>query len=188
MHTDWKTTFAAQMRGFQERRPPQPGEIAVSIKLRVLSGCFHREHSPHAYAIIDKQLSTVLDAESGAAFEEHETGPELFVYIALGTAGITLAKSVIDLITTVIKARSESTARGDAPSSPVELVVRRVSERGQFREEVVVKFSLGEPVSTDRIASCLSEALERIVVKDSSDQGHGQQPPRKETVPKRSRR
>ena len=50
MNTEWQKTFGSRMRHFEERRPPQPGEVPVSIKVRVGSGCFHREHSPQACA------------------------------------------------------------------------------------------------------------------------------------------
>ena len=87
------------------RRPPRDGEVPVSIKVRVTSGCFHREHSPHAYDIIDRHLASLEGQESDFAFEEHESGPELLVYLAVAAAGITLAKSTIDLVIAIIKAR-----------------------------------------------------------------------------------
>ncbi len=92
------------MHGFRQRRPPGTSEAALSIKIRVTSGCFHREHSPHAYGLMDAHLAT---SAAEIEFEEHESGPELLVYLALATAGLTLAKSVIDLITAIIKARSD---------------------------------------------------------------------------------
>jgi hypothetical protein len=48
---EWQETFRNRMRGFEARRAPQPGEAAVSIKVRVALGCFHREHSPRAYEL-----------------------------------------------------------------------------------------------------------------------------------------
>jgi len=56
MDTLWPNEFRERMRTFEGRRKPHPGEAAVSIKLRVNSGCFHREHSPHAYEMIDEKL------------------------------------------------------------------------------------------------------------------------------------
>jgi len=53
---EWQETFRNRMRGFEARRAPKPGEAAVSIKVRVTSGCFHREHSPRAYQFIDAKL------------------------------------------------------------------------------------------------------------------------------------
>ncbi len=98
MDRAWRAEFRARMRSFELTRPPRRGEVSVSLKLRVSSGCFHREHSPHAYSLIVKYLSSIDPTDSEFAFVEHESGPELLVYLALATAGVTLAKSVIDLI------------------------------------------------------------------------------------------
>jgi hypothetical protein len=102
------------MHRFEARAGARPGDVAISIKIRVVSGCFHREHSPRGYAVIDSQLAKLLpDSELG--FEEHESGPELLVYLAVATAGITLAKSVIDLISAIIKARAEGVKEATNP-------------------------------------------------------------------------
>jgi hypothetical protein len=123
MDAQWQEAFRARMRRFEIRRQPKPNELSLSIKIRVRSGCFHREHSPHAYALIDQQLGKLLPSETGLVFEEHETGPEVLVYVAVATAGLTLAKSVIDLVTAIIKTRSAGVEKGDRPSEPLELVV-----------------------------------------------------------------
>ncbi|OKS84555.1 hypothetical protein [Mucilaginibacter polytrichastri] len=41
-------------------------------------------------------------------FVEHETGPEIIAALALITSSLTLGKSIVDLITTIIKTVSES--------------------------------------------------------------------------------
>ena len=115
MDAQWQETFNARMRRFEARRPPRPGQLSVSIKVRVVSGSFHREHSPRAYALIDQLLTSLPPSEPGFAIEEHESGPELLVYVALATAGVTLAKSVIDLVTAIIKARSEGLEKAIHP-------------------------------------------------------------------------
>jgi hypothetical protein len=117
MDPDWQQTFRDRMRGFGHRRPPAPGEVSLSIKIRVTSGCFHREHSPRAFELMDSYL---VGSTAELEFQEHETGPELLVYTAMATAGLTLAKSVIDLITAIIKARSEGVKKGDRPNDPLE--------------------------------------------------------------------
>jgi hypothetical protein len=78
--------------------------------VRVTSGCFHREHSPHAFALIDSQLVSVPPG-AGFDFVEHESGPELLLYFALGTGALSLAKSVIDLVVAIIEARREGVQR-----------------------------------------------------------------------------
>lgn len=85
---EWQETFRNCMRGFEARRAPGPGEAAVSIKVRVVSGCFHREHSPRAYELIDRSLTKLPGSDGSFAFEEHESGTEILVYLALTTAGL----------------------------------------------------------------------------------------------------
>jgi len=139
-----------------------PGEVAVSIKVRIRSGCFHRDCSPRAYELIDRRLSKLgLDAQFG--FEEHESGPEILVYLAITTAGLSLAKSVIDLITTIIKARSEGIKKGDRPSDPVELIVRRVHNRQEFREETVLRVGPKEALDETKIEQQLKDALRKLL-------------------------
>jgi hypothetical protein len=52
--------------------------VPVSLKVRVTSGCFHRQHSPHAYALIDRDIGA-LTRDPALSFVEHENGPELLV-------------------------------------------------------------------------------------------------------------
>ena len=175
------------MRRFEKCRPPQPCEVSVSIKVRVQSGCFHREHSPHAYALIDQRLMS-FSSEPAFQFEEHESGPALLVYAAVATAVVTLAKSVIDLVAAIIKARSEGIARGDGPSCPVELIVRRTDK--EFLEEVVLRVGPGDLVSQKVVGKCLSEAVERVIGTEAETQRPGPQPPsqgdRRRSGPRRS--
>jgi hypothetical protein len=153
------------MRGFSGRRPARVGDVPLSIKLRVVSGCFHREHSPDAYALIDSQLRSLSpDVE----FVEHESGPELLVYLAVATAGLTLAKSVIDLITAIIKARSDGVKRGDHPADPLELVIRRVDDGHEFREEVVFRIGHTDPVDARAVEKQVAKAI-RDLFKNSDE-------------------
>ena len=125
MDENWERTFRNHMSRFKASRHVGTDDVALSIKLRVASGCFHREHSPRAYNLIDSQLPPL---SADVEFIEHESGPELLVYVAVATAGITLAKSVIDLITAIIKARSDGIKKGDHPTDPIELIIRRADE------------------------------------------------------------
>ncbi len=72
MNDSWPRQFARRIEGFGE--PFTGPGIPVSVKVRVIGGCFHREHSPHAYRLID----TALDDPglgSDVEFHEHESGP-----------------------------------------------------------------------------------------------------------------
>jgi hypothetical protein len=165
----WESDFRARMRSFESRRPPLEGEVSISLKVRVTSGCFHREHSPHAYVLIDRHLASVPSSRgSQLAFVEHESGPELLVYLALATAGITLAKSVIDLVVAIIKARTEGVKSGDRPNDPVEVIVRRVGDGDKFVEEQVLRIGHGDPVNRADIEASINAALRRVMVQDGA--------------------
>jgi hypothetical protein len=167
---EWQETFRNRMRGFEARRAPQPGEAAVSIKVRVASGCFHREHSPRAYELIDRSLAIAkLSGSDGSfGFEEHESGPEILVYLAVTTAGLSLAKSIVDLITAIIKARSEGIKKGDSPSDPLELIVRRVHNVQEFREETVLRVGHKDAVDEAKVERQLKDALRKLLKDEPS--------------------
>jgi hypothetical protein len=163
METEWEKTFHDRMQRFEGRRQARTDEISISIKIRVVSGCFHREHSPRAYAIVDKYLSKSFNDDMQFIFEEHESGPELLVYVTLGLG---LAKSLIDLITVIIKARSEGIKKGDRPSAPLELIVRRVNKGLEFHEEIVLRVENKDLVDSKKIEQHLNEAISSISKKE----------------------
>jgi hypothetical protein len=162
MDPDWESEFRQRMRSFESQRPPREGEVSVSLKVRITSGCFHREHSPRAYEFIDKHLASIPSSQrSELAFVEHESGPELLVYLALATAGISIAKSVIDLVVAIIKARAEGVKSGDRPNGPIELIVRRVGDGDQFVEETVLRIGPTDSVNRAKIEAHINAALKR---------------------------
>lgn len=127
-----------------------------------MGGCFHREHSPHAYEIIDRYLNGITETDRVFAFEEHESGPEVLVYLAVTTAALALTKSVVDLITTILKARSESVKKGDHPREPVELIVRKVNKIGEVDEIKVLRIGHEEPIDESLIKEKLDAAAKQL--------------------------
>jgi hypothetical protein len=73
------------------------------------------------------------------------------LYLAVTTAGLSLAKSIVDLITAIIKARSEGIKKGDDPSEPLELIVRRVHDAQEFREETVLRIGHKDAVDEAKV-------------------------------------
>jgi hypothetical protein len=120
----------------------------VSVKVRVESGCFHREHSPEAYKIIDAQLRRPPEC---AEVIEHESGPELLLYLAVTASALSLAKSVVELITEIFKARAAGIKKGDHPRDPLVLIVRRVDEKDKYREDVILRIGHTDTVDSDTI-------------------------------------
>src|ERR1035437_7281134 len=96
----WLAGFQQTVLDFKRRRAGD-GHV-VSIKVRIESGCFHREHSPEAYKIIDARPRS---KPTNLEIVEHESGPELLLYLAVGTGVLSLAKSVVELVTEIIRAR-----------------------------------------------------------------------------------
>jgi hypothetical protein len=170
MDSVWKSEFDNRMRRFARSRRTSGGTgWPVSIKVRVTSGCFHREHSPRAYHLIDASFSKHSDS-SDFDYLEHESGPELLVYLAVATAGVTLVKSVIDLIITIIKSRSEGVKKGDKPSDPLELIVRHVDEERKFREEIILRIGSSDAIDAMAIETQLKDALRKIGQKSGENE------------------
>ncbi len=164
----WQKTFRDRMHRFETRRSPTSEELAVSIKIRVSSGCFHREHSPRAYELIDKQLGALSPSEAEFSFEEHESGPELLAYLAVTTAGLTLAKSIIDLVIAIIKARSDGIKKGDHPAEPLELIVRRIQDGDKFEEDIVLRIGSTDTVDPAEIKKHLDKTIGKLAQKKNS--------------------
>jgi len=164
---EWEREFRQRMLDFVVIRPATGQEVPISVKVRVVSGCFHAEHSPEAYRIIDEYLAG-LDRPYEFSFMPHESGPELLVYIAAGTAGLTLAKSVIDLVTAIINARAQGIRRGDGPDAPLHLMVRRSREDGVVKEETVLEVDSRIGASREEIDSALSRTIDRILSDDET--------------------
>jgi hypothetical protein len=184
----WTNQLRNRMHSFRAAAAePDPGAAAVSIKVRVTSGCFHRDHSPQAYALIDDALHRVPPTDRPFQFLEHESGPEILVYVAAATAGISLAKSVIDLLVAVLKARSEGVKKGDRPAEPLEVVVRRSIDPDRVDEELVVRVGHTDGVKLRDLNKALLTALEKLLDADSTQ---GRTPGNKTLQPRpaRSRR
>jgi hypothetical protein len=169
MDAEWQKTFRQRIRRFESSRSVRRGEPALSIKVRVVSGCFHREHSPRAYILIDHYLEHFPPLDHDFALEEHESGPELLVYLTLAAGGLSLAKSIIDLVTAIIEARSKGVGHGDRPAEPVELIVRRIDEVAGFKEELVLRFGHQDPVDPKLIQQRLNEAIHHVIDLEDND-------------------
>ena len=155
MDAAWLAEFRRRMDHFGGEKPP--GGVPLSIKIRTRSGCFHREHSPEAFRFIDNHLRQSTSADVPYQIEEHESGPEILVYLAVSTAGLVLAKSIVELVTAIIKARSDGIKKGDSPSAPLELIVRGYSKNGEYFEETILRVPSNGSVTTKLIEDVLAE-------------------------------
>jgi len=155
MDAAWQAEFRRRMEHFGDTAAP--GLIPVSIKIRTRSGCFHREHSPEAFRLIDNYVRRAPKSDVPYQMVEHESGPEILVYLAVATAGLTLAKSIVDLVTAVIKARSDGIKKGDSPSAPLELIVRGYSQDDAYFEEIILRVPSDHPVTPEVIEKVFAE-------------------------------
>ncbi|MGA2623766.1 MAG: hypothetical protein ABSF91_07935 [Bacteroidota bacterium] len=169
----WIKEFRDRLDQFEDSLPPVEGEIPLSIKVRVDSGCYSRGCCPFAFRLIDNKLSELQQHPQRFKFEEHETGPELLVYLALTTAGLGLAKSMIEFVTAIIKARSEGRKHGDRHDEPVTLVIRRLQDQSTLAEERLFTFHQNDKV-TDSI-------IEQLILDGSRKLIQEVKPPRKKT-------
>ena len=160
MASIWEDTFRNRMEKFSSAYSADIDDVAISIKVRVESGCFHREHSPHAYEIIDDHLRSVSLEKNNFAIEEHESGPEILVLVS---ALVALSASIIDLVVTIIKARAESVKKGDSPRAPVELIVRRVEKSGSVLEEKNLRIGYDDPIDSKDIERKLNATTKKLL-------------------------
>jgi hypothetical protein len=162
----WEDEFRRRMKMFGASFPPPVDSVPVSIKVRLSSGCFHREHSPNAYKIIDEYL--VSHPDSNLGFEEHESGPELLVYLAAITAGVSLTASIIDLVTAIINARTDGIKRGDRPDAPLELIIGGFDEKGKLREEKVLRIASVSDADKEQIGRALLDSASKLAPGNKS--------------------
>lgn len=154
VNSQWESEFRRRMDDFSSNRSCDL--TPVSIKIRIESGCFHREHSPEAFNVIDNYFANADLSDLHYQIEEHESGPEILVYLAVAAAGLGFAKSLVDLITAIIKARSEGIKRGDGPSEPLVLIVRGHSREGEYFEEMILRIPSDQTITPEQIENALS--------------------------------
>ena len=160
----WLNSFGMLHR-LKTHRPERLGDVPVWMKIRI-------DPTAGEHALIDRYLEKLAPADADFGFEKHESGPEILVYLAVTAAGVSLAKSVIDLITTIIKARSETWKKRDLPFKPVELIVRRVDERRGRTDEIILRLGQKEARDETVIEQKLMKAL-REIAKSKKQQGQG---------------
>lgn len=155
---NWLAGFRHTVGDFQ-RRQKGSGQV-VSIKVRIESGCFHREHSPEAYKIIDARLRRPIES---VEFIEHESGPELLLYLAVTAGALSLAKSAVELVTEIFKARATGIKKGDHPRDPLVLIVRRVDDKDEYREDVIRHIGHTDGIDSSVIEKELTAAIQDIL-------------------------
>jgi hypothetical protein len=133
---------------------PQEYDKYLSIKLSPPSGCCCSHCWPETWRAVNSHISPYgpVDHEGDAAIgdgddkyvlESHESGPEIIAYIALATASTTLAKSIIDLITTFVKSLSKEHRK----QPPRIRISKRQLIKGDIEEETLMEVDI--PISKE---------------------------------------
>jgi len=136
---------------------PNDYEKYISIKIKPAQGgccCFHCW--PETWTTINRHIypygplkdeGDVLIGKNNERFvlECHESGPEIIVYLSLGTASILLVKSVIDLITTLLKALQNEHHRHSANFK----ITKRYQIKDRVEEEEIMELEF--PLDKDII-------------------------------------
>ena len=160
---DWWLNSISMWHRLKMHRPEHLGDVPVWMKIRI-------DPTPEEHALIHQYREKLAPADADFEFETHESGPEILVYLAVTAAGVSLAKSVIDLITTIIKARSETWRKRDLPFKPLDLIVRHIDERRGRSDEIILRFGQKETRDETVIEQKLMEAL-REIAKSKKHQG-----------------
>lgn len=148
-------------------KTPKEYEKYISIKLSPPSGCCCSDCWPETWHKINQTIAPcgpvghegdALIEKNGNKFvlESHESGPEIIVYLALGTAAIVLLKSVIELVTTIIKALSTESRK---QPSRIKITKRQII-KGKIEEENLMEIDI--PISKD-IEKQVEEKIKNLI-------------------------
>ena len=148
--------------------------FAVCMKLRV-SGCFCREHhAPAANRLIDDYRQRHPLDPKQCEYVEHESGPELLLYLGLGAAGLGLAreslsllKSAIDLATAIVKARSEGVRRGDRQGGSLVILISGFDFEGASLEKQAIEAKIQSPPTKKTIQQSIDDVIQLLAEEKS---------------------
>ncbi len=143
----------------------------ISLKISPPSGCCCSHCWPETWKTVNQKIAPygpvghegdAIIVTNGDSFvlESHESGPEIIAYLALATVSATLLKSLIDLVTTIIKGLS-----GEHKKQPPRIKIsKRQIVKGKIEEEHLIEIDV--PISKD-VEKKLEEIIRRSINKNS---------------------
>ena len=140
----------------------------ITIKIRTEKGCFCPSHSPEAHSVIEEWQRSNMGVND-IIIHEHESGPEIIAWLALGTAGLTVTKSVIDLITSIINACKRGKEKGNNLHGKLLLIVRDTYRTETSTEEIVWEIYDKDIVTNEKVR----KAIERGIKSNSEKHKNG---------------
>jgi hypothetical protein len=139
-------------------KSPPANCLAVLFRINAAEGCFDRRHSPAAFKAIDAYISR-LRPPHGFSFEERECGIEIIAFATLRPDGITLGAGIVNLLATVIRARSHGIRKGDDPSAPLVLTMHFIDNNTEMVEERVLRVSHTDNVAPAKVRDAILYAF-----------------------------
>lgn len=134
--------------------------IHISFKVRsVPHGCFCRSHSPITNKLIDDIISQQQSHD--ISYHEHETGPEIIAWLALGTAGLTVTKSLIDLITAIINACKRGSKNGDKKKEKLVLIIRDEHKTDTSAEEFALEIYENDVITPEVVQKSIEAVMNK---------------------------
>lgn len=134
--------------------------IHISIKIRsVPHECFCRSHSPITNKLIDDIIMQQQNYD--ITYHEHETGPEIIAWLALGTAGLTVTKSLIDLVTAIINACKHGSKNGDTKKDKLILIIRDERKIENATEEFALEIYENDIITPKIIQKAIEKAINK---------------------------
>lgn len=156
----WNKDFGGRMHIFEKQHPQNSG-MPISIKIKADSGCYHESCHPNAYKIIRQEIERSQNNEY--EYVGHESGPEILTYLGVTAAGLSLLKSVIDIITVMIKARSEGQRQGDRLNDgTITLIVRKAEKHDEVIEERIITFHSKDQIDNQIIEKLLLDGCSKL--------------------------
>lgn len=131
----------------------------ITIKIRAEHGCFCRSHSRETIKLIDEIVRNSHTHEF--EYHEHESGPEIIAWLALGTAGLTVTKSLIDLITAIINACKEGRKKGDNHSGKLKLIIRDTYRTENSTEELVLEIYDNDLIDSAKVKEAIESGINK---------------------------
>jgi hypothetical protein len=158
--------------------------LALSVKVRVKSNCFCYDHSGRFHQMMDRDRRGEREGTSHWEYEEHESGPEWLLYLALTAAGLGIAektlgivKSVVDLVALSVKSHREERRKRRQTPEPLIIVVRGFDPEGAFFENPVMEIGDDPPrdeAIKDSLAAVIQQIAEERVRQGKSQEGKDQ--------------
>lgn len=149
----WLNKLRFHLADFRATAFPARG-LPCSVKLRPESGRFDREHSPHAYQIIESTVRPILTSRHWLL--DHSTGPEILTFAGRALAELTLCETTVTTMARIVGARVQGARLGDPCEAALTALVRGFDEHGEYFERTVWRGAPKEEASPADIVAGLA--------------------------------